>query len=95
MEQWVSFAKDKQALILFDAAYVDFIREESLPHSIFEIDGAHEVAVEFRSFSKMAGFHGYALRLHSRPDKLAWQVMKTVIPFQCAESLDASSDHQI
>jgi LL-diaminopimelate aminotransferase len=58
LEQWVSFAKDSQALILFDAAYVDFIREDSLPHSIFEIDGAHEVAVEFRSFSKMAGFTG-------------------------------------
>lgn len=56
--QWVSFARDNQALILFDAAYVDFIRQESLPHSIFEIEGAYEVAVEFRSFSKMAGFTG-------------------------------------
>jgi len=58
LEQWVSFARDNQALILFDAAYVDYIREESLPHSIFEIEGAQEVAVEFRSFSKMAGFTG-------------------------------------
>jgi LL-diaminopimelate aminotransferase len=58
LEQWVSYAKEQRALILFDAAYVDFIRDDSLPHSIFEIEGAEEVAVEFRSFSKMAGFTG-------------------------------------
>ncbi|MCK5193758.1 MAG: aminotransferase class I/II-fold pyridoxal phosphate-dependent enzyme, partial [Desulfobulbaceae bacterium] len=47
-----------KALILFDAAYEAFIRDDSLPKSIYEIDGAKEVAIEFRSFSKNAGFTG-------------------------------------
>ncbi|MEE4608457.1 MAG: LL-diaminopimelate aminotransferase [Desulfobacteraceae bacterium] len=55
---WVDWAKDRKALILFDAAYEAFIRDDSLPRSIFEIPGAREVAVEFRSFSKTAGFTG-------------------------------------
>lgn len=55
---WVSYAKANRALILFDAAYEAFIRDESIPHSIYEIPGAREVAVEFRSFSKTAGFTG-------------------------------------
>ena len=58
LAQWVDFARDNQALILFDAAYESFIRDESLPRSIYEIDGAREVAIEFRSFSKTAGFTG-------------------------------------
>jgi len=56
--QWVDFARDNKALILFDAAYEAFIRDDSLPHSIYEIEGAREVAIEFRSFSKTAGFTG-------------------------------------
>ena len=55
---WVEWARRQRALILFDAAYVEFIRDEHLPHSIFEIEGADEVAVEFRSLSKTAGFTG-------------------------------------
>ena len=55
---WVAYAKENQALILFDAAYEAFIQDDRLPHSIFEIAGAHEVAIEFRSFSKTAGFTG-------------------------------------
>jgi LL-diaminopimelate aminotransferase len=55
---WVTYARENKALILFDAAYVEFIRDDSLPHSIYEIDGAREVAIEFRSFSKTAGFTG-------------------------------------
>jgi LL-diaminopimelate aminotransferase len=55
---WVDWARDQKALILFDAAYEAFIRDEGLPRSIFEIPGAREVAVEFRSFSKTAGFTG-------------------------------------
>ncbi|HEB50554.1 MAG TPA: LL-diaminopimelate aminotransferase [Desulfobulbus sp.] len=55
---WVDFARDQKALILFDAAYESFIRDDSLPHSIYEIEGAREVAIEFRSFSKNAGFTG-------------------------------------
>jgi len=57
LKQWVDYARDNKALILFDAAYEAFIRDDS-PHSIFEIEGAKEVAVEFRSFSKTAGFTG-------------------------------------
>jgi len=55
---WVDFARAENALILFDAAYEAFIRDDSLPRSIFEIEGAREVAIEFRSFSKTAGFTG-------------------------------------
>ncbi|MCF8091538.1 MAG: LL-diaminopimelate aminotransferase [Desulfotignum sp.] len=55
---WVDYAKKNKALILFDAAYEAFIRDDSLPGTIYEIDGAREVAVEFRSFSKTAGFTG-------------------------------------
>ena len=58
LKQWVDYAHEHRALILFDAAYECFIRDATLPHSIFEIDGAHEVAVEFRSLSKSAGFTG-------------------------------------
>jgi LL-diaminopimelate aminotransferase len=55
---WVEFARKNKALILYDAAYESFIRDEALPRSIFEIPGARETAVEFRSFSKTAGFTG-------------------------------------
>jgi LL-diaminopimelate aminotransferase len=56
--KWVDYAVKNQAIILFDAAYEAFIRDESLPKSIYEIEGAREVAIEFRSFSKNAGFTG-------------------------------------
>lgn len=59
--EWVAWAKEHRALILFDAAYEAFIRDESLPRSIYEVDGAREVAVEFRSLSKTAGFTGTRL----------------------------------
>jgi len=58
LKSWVDYALEYQALILFDAAYEAFIRDDSLPHSIYEIPGAREVAIEFRSFSKTAGFTG-------------------------------------
>jgi len=58
LKQWVDYARENKAIILFDAAYETFIRDERLPHSIFEIEGAREVAIEFRSFSKQAGFTG-------------------------------------
>ena len=58
LEAWVSYAREQRALILYDAAYEAFIRDESLPRSIYEIEGASEVAIEFRSFSKTAGFTG-------------------------------------
>jgi len=58
LAEWVAYARANKALILFDAAYEGFIRNPDLPHSIYEIEGAREVAIEFRSFSKTAGFTG-------------------------------------
>jgi LL-diaminopimelate aminotransferase len=58
LKQWVDYARANKAILLFDAAYETFIRDDRLPHSIFEIEGAREVAIEFRSFSKTAGFTG-------------------------------------
>jgi len=58
LKKWVDYAIENKALILFDAAYVAFIRDDDLPQSIYEIEGARKVAIEFRSFSKTAGFTG-------------------------------------
>ena len=58
LKMWVDYALQHRALILFDAAYEAFISEEDVPHSIYEIEGAKQVAIEFRSFSKTAGFTG-------------------------------------
>ncbi len=58
LQKWVDYARANDALILFDAAYEAFIRHDDVPHSIYEIEGAEECAVEFRSFSKTAGFTG-------------------------------------
>lgn len=58
LEKWVTYAHENHSLILFDAAYEAFIREDALPRSIYEIPGARDVALEFRSFSKTAGFTG-------------------------------------
>ena len=55
---WVKYAKENNSLILFDAAYEAFIKDDSIPHSIFEIEGSKDCAIEFRSFSKNAGFTG-------------------------------------
>ena len=58
LNKWVDYARENKAIILFDAAYEAFISEADIPHSIYEIDGAKEAAIEFRSFSKTAGFTG-------------------------------------
>lgn len=58
LKKWVDYAKANKSLILFDAAYESFITEKDVPRSIFEIEGAKDVAIEFRSFSKKAGFTG-------------------------------------
>ena len=71
LKEWVNFAKDNKALILFDAAYESFIRHDELPKSIYEIEGARDVAIEFRSFSKTAGFTGI-------------RCAYTVVPKSCA-----------
>ena len=58
LKKWVDWARREKALILFDAAYEAFIRTSGIPHSIYEIPGARKCAIEFRSFSKTAGFTG-------------------------------------
>ena len=58
LEGWVAYARQNGAIIIFDSAYKEFIRRPDLPHSIYEIKGAKEVAIELRSFSKTAGFTG-------------------------------------
>jgi LL-diaminopimelate aminotransferase len=58
LKSWVDWARAHGAVILYDAAYEAYIRDPEIPHSIFEVDGAREVAIEFRSFSKTAGFTG-------------------------------------
>ena len=58
LKVFVDWAKENKAIILFDAAYEIFISEDDVPHSIYEIEGAKEVAIEFRSYSKTAGFTG-------------------------------------
>ena len=55
---WVDYARKNKAVILFDSAYEAYIRDPQIPHSIYEIEGARDVAIEFRSFSKTAGFTG-------------------------------------
>ncbi len=55
---WIDYARRHRAVILFDSAYETFIRDPQLPHSIYELEGAREVAIEIRSFSKTAGFTG-------------------------------------
>lgn len=58
LKVWVQYALDNNAIILFDAAYEAFIQEDNIPHSIYEIEGAKKCAIEFKSFSKTAGFTG-------------------------------------
>ena len=58
LARWVAYARDSGAILLFDAAYEAYIGEPDIPHSIFEIPGARECAIEFRSYSKTAGFTG-------------------------------------
>ncbi len=58
LTKWVNYARANDAIILFDAAYEAFITDPAIPHSIYEIPGARDCAIEFRSFSKTAGFTG-------------------------------------
>lgn len=58
LAEWVNYALREKALILYDSAYEAFIQDDTLPHSIYEIEGAKQCAIEFRSFSKTAGFTG-------------------------------------
>jgi LL-diaminopimelate aminotransferase len=82
LKRWVDYALENKALILYDAAYEAFIRDDALPHSIFEIEGAQECAIEFRSFSKTAGFTGTRCAF-------------TVVPKTCAAYDSQGAKHSI
>ena len=72
---WVNYALANKSIILFDAAYEAFITDDT-PHSIYEIDGAKDCAIEFRSFSKTAGFTGVRLGYTVVPENLKVQISK-------------------
>jgi LL-diaminopimelate aminotransferase len=79
LKMWVDYALQHQALILFDAAYEAFISDDDIPHSIYEIEGAKQVAIEFRSFSKTAGFTGLRCGYTVIPKELTCVTGKTKI----------------
>jgi len=70
LKKWVDYALKNNSIILYDAAYEAFITEKDIPHSIYEIEGAKKVAIEFRSFSKTAGFTGTRCAYTVIPDEL-------------------------
>ena len=70
LQAWVNYARENNSLLLFDAAYEAFITDPEIPHSIYEIEGAKDCAIEFRSFSKNAGFTGTRCALTVVPKNL-------------------------
>jgi len=68
LKTWVDYAREHKALILFDAAYEIFIRDHSLPHSIYEIEGAKEVAIELQELQQERRLYRHPLRLHGDPE---------------------------
>lgn len=70
LKKWVEYARENSSVILYDSAYEAFISDENIPHSIYEIEGAKECAIEFRSFSKTAGFTGTRCAYTVVPKKL-------------------------
>lgn len=70
LKKWVDYANKEGSVILYDAAYEAYIKDENMPHSIFEIDGAKTCAIEFRSFSKTAGFTGVRCGFTVIPEEL-------------------------
>lgn len=70
LKKWVDYATTNQCILLYDAAYEAFITDPEIPHSIYEIEGAEKVAIEFRSFSKTAGFTGTRCAFTVIPDAL-------------------------
>ena len=76
LQKWVEFAKEHKSIILFDAAYEAFIEEENIPHSIYEIEGAKEVAIEFKSYSKTAGFTGLRCAYTVVPKEIMVEIEK-------------------
>jgi len=82
LKMWVDFARQSKAIILYDAAYEAFIRDDSLPRSIYEVEGARYVAIEFRSFSKTAGFTGV-------------RCAYTVVPKSCMAYTASGEEHSL
>ncbi len=78
LKKWVDYAIRNQSLILFDAAYEAFIQDKDIPHSIYEIEGAKSCAIEFRSFSKNAGFTGVRCAFTVVPKNLMGHGLKGV-----------------
>ena len=76
LKKWVDYAIENKSLILFDAAYEAFIQDKDIPHSIYEIEGAKNCAIEFRSFSKNAGFTGVRCAYTVIPKNLLGQNSK-------------------
>lgn len=70
LKKWIEYAKKNNSVILFDGAYEAYITSKDVPHSIYEVEGADEVAIEFRSFSKTAGFTGLRLSYYVIPKKI-------------------------
>ena len=70
LKEWVEYAKQNNSIILYDAAYEAYIQEENIPHSIYEIEDAKKVAIEFKSFSKTAGFTGLRCAYTIMPKEL-------------------------
>lgn len=70
LRRWVDYAREHEAVIFYDAAYESYIRDPEVPHSIYEVEGAREVAIESRSFSKSAGFTGLRLAYTVVPREL-------------------------
>ena len=74
LARWVQYAREHEAVILYDAAYEAYIVDEHVPHSIYEIDGARQVAIECRSFSKSAGFTSLRLAYTVVPKELTGRI---------------------
>ena len=94
LKKWVDYANANDAVIFFDAAYEAFITNPEIPHSIYEIEGAKKCAIEFRSFSKTAGFTGVRCGLVVVPE----EVMGTTTTrreVQLQQALAAPHHHQV
>lgn len=79
LEELVAFARKNRSIIIYDTAYASYIRQAGLPRSIYEIEGAREVAIELGSFSKMAGFTGV---------RLAWSIVPKELKFENGHSVN-------
>lgn len=85
LKKWVDYAIENESIILFDSAYEAFIEEENIPHSIYEIEDAKKVAVEFRSFSKTAGFTGIRCAYTVVPKEIKYELNKMWKRRQCTK----------